>query len=60
MPDSWASRKDFNMAKKAKRPPGFRAFDSLARKLSRVPKEDVEAAIEADRTKRKAKRVKKK
>ena len=42
--------------KKAKKPPGFGKFDSLARKLARVSKDDVDAAIEADRQKRKARR----
>lgn len=46
------------MAKKVKKPPGFAKFDRLARKLAAVPKEDVEATIEADKKKRKAQRKK--
>lgn len=47
------------MAKKAtKKPKGWGKFDALARKLARVPKDDVDAAIEADRKKRKRRRKK--
>jgi hypothetical protein len=39
------------MAKKAKKPAGFRAFDALARKLVKVPKTEL-ARKEAKRKKR--------
>lgn len=49
------------MAKKAKKKPkGWRAFDSLARKLSQVPKEEVDTKIATDKATRIAKRKKKK
>lgn len=41
------------MAKEApKKPKGWRAFDSLARSVAHVPKEDVDAKIAADKKKR--------
>lgn len=35
-----------------KKPKGFKAFDELTRKLIQVPKEEVEAQIEASREQR--------
>lgn len=41
------------MAKKAKKKPkGWRAFDSLARNLSQVPKDKVDKRIAKDKAKR--------
>lgn len=41
------------MAKKAtKKPKGWRAFDTLARNLAQVPKEQVDAKVAADKAKR--------
>ena len=49
------------MAKKqAAKPKGWRKFDELTRALIQVPKEEVDAQVEADRKARKANRRKKK
>lgn len=41
------------------KPKGWKAFDSLARRLAGVPKEDVEASIAAGKAARKKARKKK-
>ena len=38
------------------KPKGWRAFDSLAKQLAHVPKDEVDAKIETDKAKRIAKR----
>ena len=41
--DSWGSNKGFEiMGKAAKKPSGFAEFDSLAKKLVAVPKEELD------------------
>lgn len=48
------------MAKEAGKPEGWRKFDSLAKRLAGVPKEQVDAKVAADKKKRlKTKRKKK-
>ena len=42
------------------KPKGWRAFDSLAKQLAHVPKDEVDAKIETDKAKRIAKRKKRK
>jgi hypothetical protein len=44
------------MAKKPKRPKGWRKFDALTRKLIQVPKEETDAQIERDKAKRRKKK----
>jgi len=44
----------------SKKPEGWRAFDSLAKRLAAVPKEEVDKKIATDKAKRIAKRRKKK
>lgn len=46
--------------KKARRPKGWNNFDSLTRKLIEVPKEEVDAQVERDKSARKKSRRKKK
>ena len=48
------------MAKKGKKPRGWKKFDDLTRKLIEVPKEEIDAQIERDRKERKRKRRKNK
>lgn len=43
-----------------KKPEGWKAFDSLAKKLVQVPKEDVDAKVAKDKAKRLKQRNKKK
>lgn len=43
------------MAKANKKPAGWRAFDKLARKIAKVPKHEVDAAVEAGKRKRRKK-----
>lgn len=45
--------------KESKKPEGWRAFDALAKKLTQVPKEEVDAKIAADKKARLKKRKKK-
>jgi hypothetical protein len=49
-------RRDADMAKKAKKPKGWRKFDALTRKLIQVPKEETDAQIERDKAKRRKKK----
>ena len=44
----------------SKKPEGWKAFDSLAKKLVQVPKEDVDAKVTKDKAKRIKQRKKKK
>lgn len=44
----------------AKKPQGWRKFDELAKALSKIPKEQVEAAIDAAHKPRKKRKSKKK
>ncbi len=46
------------MAKKAKKPSGFKAFDALARKLVQVPKKEVTKAAQSRRKRKSQKRGK--
>lgn len=48
------------MSDDAKKPKGWRKFDALARKLAQVPKEELEAQVEAGRAERKGKKKRKK
>jgi len=43
----------------SKKPTGWKAFDALARKVAKVPKEKVDAKIAADKKQRLKKRKKK-
>lgn len=55
-------REDDSMVAKNKagKPKGWKKFDDLARKLTQIPKEEIDAQIERDRKARKRKRRKKK
>ncbi len=58
MPDSWVSSNDTEARMATTKPKGWRKFDQLCKKLVQVPKGEVDAKVERDRTKRLAKKKK--
>ena len=50
------ARCEAEMAKRARRPKGWRKFDALTKKLIQVPKDELDRQIESDQKKRRKKK----